>query len=117
MENKIRFSKYVYDEIMAGNFHHYDATTLSRFYDGHVGTKVFNLYCGYRWFGLKKFTTLSRIDMDTDNWRTYTRINLRPDEEDMLWSVWPTVEKIINERRSEETKKHLEYTERMAWWP
>ena len=117
MKGKIRFSKYVYDEIMAGNFHHYNATKLTRFYEGHVGTKVFNLYCGYKWFGLQKFTTLVRIDTDSDNYRAYTRINLRPDEEDMLWSVWPKVAEYIDAGRAEDNRKHLEYKERMAWWP
>lgn len=114
---KVRFSRYVYDQIMEGNFEHYDATKLSRFYEGCVRTNVFSLYCSYKWFGLKKTTYLSRIDTDSDNYRRYIRIDLSPEEEELLWSVWPKVEEILNDRRSEETRKHLEYKERMSWWP
>lgn len=117
MKGKIRFAKYVYDEIMSGNFHHYDATKLTRFTNGSVSTKEYYLSCRYSWFGLKKHTVLTRTDIDNDNWRTVIRINLRPDEDNLLWSVWPTVEEYINECRAEETKKRKEYNERMQWWP
>lgn len=115
MTEKIRFSEYVYNEIISCNFHHYYATKLTRLLDGHVGTKVFELYCGYKWFGLKKYTILYRIDDSVG--RTRIKIKLSPKEEELLWSVWPIVEEFIDNCRAEDAQKHLEYTERMSWWP
>lgn len=111
-EQKIRFSEYVRQQVLEGNF--YDARPYRWHTDGWIGSDhKFRIYFSKKNFWTKKVVKLSR---QTSEFR-FTYINLTEDEQNMLWDIQYIAVKLYEEaqkKRDEERKKKLEALE---WWP
>ena len=111
MTEKIRFSEYVRQQVVEGNFY---AVRPYRWHtDGWLGSVEFTIHFSKKKFWSKKVVKLSRRTSDFK----WTYINLTEDEQNMLWDIQDIAVKLYEEaqkNREEERKKQLEELE---WWP
>jgi len=111
-EEKIRFSEYVFNEVMEKNNFH-GPCSYRWYQDGYIGSHEFRIYFSKENFWTKKVVKLSRR---VDKYSSID-IKLTREEQEKLWPIQYHAEKIEQQRQVERDAKRKIELEALEWWP
>lgn len=113
-QKKIRFARYVRDEITAGRIDRsWNYNWLSGY--GYVYASNFSVYFRKKRFGTKKVVELFRPRGDGS--RSSTMVNITEDEAAMLWDLQPIIKKWQDEKDAVADAEWKKKRDALEWWP